>query len=417
MAAVMRLFAFIAIVISVIVSAGLMACTIAAIDGRATADGRPLLWKNRDVGNPDQKFNYFAPILNGGRLTRGYLGNYYSTDTTRIYMGVNDAGFGIVNSDSYNLDDSLTAGIDDGTLMRLALEICTKLEEFEGLLDSTSALGRVDCWNFGVFDSCGRAAIYECGNRHWIAYYAGQDSDGILVRANYSLSGGARRTGEMRVKRAEEIFESHSKEELSASFILARLPRDLANEYADPYPLPYMGTQPDGAPGYIWAGSTINNVRTNSAAVIRGVTLGESPRFSTLLAILGTPVLSLAFPLWIGAANVPIYLNSDTTAPMVQIIGGRLPHLYNCDTLRSYLDSRYLLDSEGIGVYTYTLPLERWGMAQADSYQTGWRMNPPSQIDISLAQWRVARRLFNCFLIGTPGEAMNQPIAETDKDF
>ncbi len=413
----MRLIAFIAIVISMIVSAGLKACTIAAIDGRATADGRPLLWKNRDVGNPDQKFNYFAPIQSGGRLTRGYLGNYYSTDTTRIYMGVNDAGFGIVNSDSYNLDDSLAAGIDDGTLMRLALETCTKLAEFEGLLDSTNVTGRVDCWNFGVFDSCGRAAVYECGNRHWVAYYADQDSDGVLIRANYSLSGGARRTGEMRVKRAEEIFESRSKEELSASFILAHLPRDLVNEYADPYPLPYMGRQPDGAPGYIWAGSTINNVRTSSAAVIRGVAVGENPRLSALLAILGTPVLSLAFPLWVGAANVPLYFNSDTTAPMVQIIGGRLPLLYNCDTLRSYLDSRYLLDSEGKGVYAYTLPLECWGMAQADSCQAVWRTNSPSPIDISLAQWRISRRLFNCFLIGTPGEPMIQPIAKTDKGY
>ncbi len=413
----MRCFIYTALVLSVISSARLKPCTIAAISGRATADGRPLLWKNRDVGNPEQKFDYFAPVWRDGRQTRGYLGNFYSADTTRIYMGVNDSGFGIMNSDSYNLDDSLTAGIDDGTLMRLALENCTKLQEFEWLLDSTNALGRIDCWNFGVFDSSGRVAIYECGNRHWVAYYADQDSDGILIRANYSMSGGARYSGEMRVKRAEGILRGRSKEGISAAFVLANLPRDLVNEFADPYPLPFNGTQPDGAPGYIWAGSTINNVRTNSAAVIRGVDIDEDPRFSMLLAILGTPVLSVAFPLWVGSANVPIYLNSDTTAPMIQVINQRLPLLYNCDTLRSYLDSRYLLDNEGRGVYTYTLPLERWAVGRADSCQTSWRTNAPSQIDISLAQWRIARRLFNCFLIGTFGGALNQPIANADRDF
>lgn len=396
-------------------SVDLPACTIAAISGQATADGRPLLWKNRDVGNPDQKFNYFLPIFRDGKTTRGYLGNYYSSDTSRIYMGVNDAGFGIINSDSYNLNDSLNEGIDDGTIMRLALEWCTKLSEFEQLLDSTNAVGRVNCWNFGVFDSSGQVAIYECGNRHWVAFYAEDDSNGILIRANYSLSGGERHTGDLRVKRAKDIITGNHREHLSASFILSQLPRDLANEFANPYPLPYIGSQPDAPAGYIWAASTINNVRTNSASVIRGVRPDENPRYSCLFAILGTPVLSLAFPLWVGSANVPIYLNSDTTAPVVLVVNGRLPLLYNCDTLRSYLDSRYLLDFEGKGVYTYTLRLERWGVAMADSYQSAWQQNPPSQLDISLAQWRIARRLFNCFLLGTPTPVMDHPMIGSPK--
>jgi hypothetical protein len=39
-----------------------------------------------------------------------------------------------------------------GTLMRIALETCSSIEDFESLLDFTYITGRKDCWNFGVLD-------------------------------------------------------------------------------------------------------------------------------------------------------------------------------------------------------------------------------------------------------------------------
>lgn len=42
---------------------GSRACTSAVISGKATADGRPLLWKNRDTDHLQNSVKYFA----GGR--------------------------------------------------------------------------------------------------------------------------------------------------------------------------------------------------------------------------------------------------------------------------------------------------------------------------------------------------------------
>ncbi|MCI0495741.1 hypothetical protein L0Z72_12120, partial [candidate division KSB1 bacterium] len=35
-------------------------CTVAVVSGKATVDGRPLLWKNRDTSYLDNEVSYFA---------------------------------------------------------------------------------------------------------------------------------------------------------------------------------------------------------------------------------------------------------------------------------------------------------------------------------------------------------------------
>ena len=66
-------------------------CTIGVFSGRATADGRPMLWKNRDVTNAVQKFCYFKPDNDTDSPRYAFIGNVYSEDTTRVFMGLNDA--------------------------------------------------------------------------------------------------------------------------------------------------------------------------------------------------------------------------------------------------------------------------------------------------------------------------------------
>jgi len=100
--------------------------------------------------------------------------------------------------------------------------------------------------------------------------------------------------------------------------------RDLYNIYDNPYPLPYFGTQAYGPPGYIFDyGCTVANRSTSSAAVIRGVRQNENPNLTTIFAVLGSPHLSLAFPLWPFAAYVPIYLSSPGGPPIAQFINAR----------------------------------------------------------------------------------------------
>ena len=92
-------------------------CTIGVFSGSVTEDGRPMIWKNRDVTNDIQKYCYFEPILPGSDTALyAFIGNVYSADTNRVYMGINEVGFGIINSNIYNLGDSLSRGMDDGEL-------------------------------------------------------------------------------------------------------------------------------------------------------------------------------------------------------------------------------------------------------------------------------------------------------------
>jgi hypothetical protein len=360
-------------------------CTIAVFSGSVTVDGRPIIWKNRDVANHDQRFIYYSSYIRNGRATLKFVGDCYRSDTTRIYMGANEAGFAILNSDSYNLHDSLYAGLDDGTLMRLALETCVTLADFEAFLDSTNRTGRIDCWNFGCLDSTGSCAMYECANRSYRKFDPLDPAlmaPGYIARSNFSFSGDSSyRSGLDRYQRAANLI-SHRlvTNKIEASWVLSNLARDLANIYADPYPLPYNGLQVNGPPGYIYSfDCTIANRYTSAAVVIRGVRPGENPALTTIFAVLGRPVLSVAYPLWVGAGSVPDCLSDPRLAPMYDYCVARSSQLYDNSSFYFFLNSHYLIDDDSIGVYSYTLPLEAWGIQQADYLMDDWNYELPTQ--------------------------------------
>ena len=58
-------------------------CTTAVIAGFATANGRPLLWKNRDVSQPNQEIVYF----NDGLYSYVTIAN--ARDSSQAWGGVN----------------------------------------------------------------------------------------------------------------------------------------------------------------------------------------------------------------------------------------------------------------------------------------------------------------------------------------
>lgn len=377
-------------------------CTIAVIGGSVTGDGRPMIWKNRDVFDHDQRFIYYASYERDGIWTIPFIGNCYRSDTTRIYMGANDCGFAIMNSDSYNLSDSLARGVDDGTLMRLALETCITLADFERLLDSTDISGRYDCWNFGCLDWTGAAAMYECANNaHW-KFNADDPQNltpGYIVRANYSIMGGSIRSGEDRYNRAVTLIDLQLEiRQLDAAFVLQYLTRDLGNVFDDPYPLPYNRSQVNGPPGYIYnLGCTISNRGTSSAVVVRGVREGEDASLTTIFAMLGSPILSLAFPLWSSSGSVPGCLSEPSGAPVYRLCSQRRSRLYNNSSSPYHLNSRSLLDDNGQGIYSYTFPLENWAAGQVDMLVEKWHVNHPNANELSAEQSRLSEMLFAGF--------------------
>ncbi len=376
-----------------------------------------MLWKNRDVTGEVQKFCYYEP----SRETDAYyafIGNCYSDDTTRVYMGLNEVGFAVINSNSYNLGDSLGEGVDDGVLLRMALESCRTLSDFEELLDLTSAKGRKDCWNIGAFDADGNAALYECSNRSYVKFDADNPEDapeGIILRATYGLSGGPNnRIGIERYKRAGEIvYDRHDDIPIDVKFVLQELSRDLASPLANPYPLPYNGRQMGRPAGFIYVnGVTINRNISRSCMVIRGVSEAQDPRLSTLYCSIGPPVISVAFPLWVESRNVPGSLNLGLETPMFSLVKRHKANLYPMTKDPNFLDSHYLLGPDGDGIFNYTIPLENQALQAAEEYLRAWDHDFPEPQGFAHAQDTIADMIFETFL-NIPFGRRDEPLPET----
>jgi hypothetical protein len=77
-------------------------CTIGVAAGSATSDGRPLLWKTRDGSS----FNNAIAYISNQRykfITVINAGDWFPV----AWMGVNEKGFAILDSDVYDLDRGL----------------------------------------------------------------------------------------------------------------------------------------------------------------------------------------------------------------------------------------------------------------------------------------------------------------------
>ncbi|MDE6225039.1 MAG: C45 family peptidase, partial [Muribaculaceae bacterium] len=136
-----------------------IACTSAIISGKVTKNGRPLLWKHRDTGNEQ---NFIARVAPEGNKY-GFVALYNGGDSLleSAWMGMNDAGFAIMNTASYNLMPDTAKFVDqEGVVMRKALETCRTLIDFENLLASLPKPLGVQA-NFGVLDANGNGAYYE----------------------------------------------------------------------------------------------------------------------------------------------------------------------------------------------------------------------------------------------------------------
>jgi nitrous oxidase accessory protein NosD len=109
------------------------ACTTAIISGKATVNGRPLLFKQRDTDELSNKLVSFTD----GKYSYIGLVNTKDTKNKAVWGGYNSAGFAIMNSASYNLNnkDSVKNSDNEGFIMKLALQTCATLADFEKLLD------------------------------------------------------------------------------------------------------------------------------------------------------------------------------------------------------------------------------------------------------------------------------------------
>jgi len=149
--------------------------------------------------------------------------------------------FAIMNSASYNLDDVDT--VAEGAFMKVALQSCRTVADFQALLEATNEAGRSTTANFGVIDAHGGAAYFETGVHEFKRFDATDPAvapQGWIVRTNYSEGGDARLgSGLIRFERARSLVGGLAAAgRLTAATLLAEVARRHRQRADRPVPRP-----------------------------------------------------------------------------------------------------------------------------------------------------------------------------------
>jgi hypothetical protein len=289
-------------------------CTTAIVSSGASADGRPILWKNRDTKELSNKVVYVA------EKPFSYLAvtNATAASGRLAFGGLNAAGFAIMNSASYNLPQKSDQPHDsEDVIMADALRTCATVDDFEAYLRRNLGPGLGSRSNFGVLDANGGAASFEVSSQGYKRYDAKDTSEQYLLRTNFSVSGTADTgAGYVRFDRETTLFKAVPPGRISHELILQTFARDLGSPLlANPTPQDWK-TFPSDEPHWVHANYTIDRVLTASVIVIHGVRKGGDPQYSTLWIILGEPVCSIAVPLWVAAGEPPAEVHEGKDAPI-----------------------------------------------------------------------------------------------------
>ena len=274
------------------------ACTSIIISGKATPDGRPLMWKHRDTGVP---YNHIVFMNEGGYRFLG-LANSDSTQADAIWTGSNETGFSIMNTASFNLKDDDIKDMDqEGMLMKKALGTCRTIADFEHLLDTLPRPLRVEA-NFGVIDAYGGAAYYETNNERYYKKDVNDPAlapDGYIIYTNFSFEGHKDAgLGYIRYDNARKIFKEMKAEgftprnifrKASCSFYNSLLDIDLMTEDGDP----------NRRSGWFVEQDFIPRSESTASIVIQGVKPGMNAELTTMWTSLGYPPTSMMVPLWV----------------------------------------------------------------------------------------------------------------------
>ena len=258
------------------------ACTSMIVSARASASGRPLLWKHRDTGTD----NNFLQRVDAMNDYQGYVALFNAGDSllSEAWMGMNDSGFAIMNTASYNLaPDTATLKDQEGVVMTIALQKCVTVDDFEQLLRILPKPLGVQA-NFGVFDAHGGAAYFETSDWYWTRFDVDDSANGVIIRTNYSFTGtegngyGYIRynTAEILTRKAIEnkcVTPELLTETLSRSFYHSLLDCDYAEES-----IQYVVNQ-DFIPRDI----------STASIVVEGIVQGQSPDSIRMWAIVGYP--------------------------------------------------------------------------------------------------------------------------------
>ena len=348
------------------------ACTSIIVSGKVTPDGRPYIFKNRDTHDLDN----LAIQIQGPRYR--FIGIVATKDTLykSVWSGHNEVGFAIANTAAYNLNGKPEPGKprpqgddNDGTLMRKALGTCRTLGDFEHLLDSIKAQGPIPSnSNFAVLDAEGGVAYYETGNKGYVKYDANDPlvaPYGFIVRTNHGMSG--ERSLDQGVERylaiSDYVTRAAFANDLGFENIIRKVTRNLKHGLTQ-IDLHDFQPQDDSQPVYFPFRDFIPRYLTASAQLIQGVKENESPLLTTAWTIVGSPLTTVAIPLWITTdgklPNVVTHQKPGQQAPLVTASFELKRQLFPIErgNGQDYINLARLINRSGTGIIQQIEPIE-----------------------------------------------------------
>lgn len=359
-------------------------CTSAIVSGKASPDGRPLMWKHRDASAYENKLMYF----------KGYKYDFIADVNVRdtlansVWMGSNVTGFSIINTASYNVDTINVNNVPrerDGYVMKRALAECATLADFEKLLDELVGVWGVAS-NYGVIDAQGGAAYYEVDIDSYQKFDVNDPTvapDGYLIRSNYSVSGrDLQGQGYIRYETAKQIFSEHYNKDknICLSFLLKTADRNMFQSLTgvDVYKMDLPQDTTDKK--FIPFRDFIVRYSSISTMIIQGVKPGEDPALTTLWTVLGFPVTTLVTPVWVAAGdNLPSVTIGEkgVTAPINKksLLLKEKCFPMNYGHGLDYLNVSALLNKAETGIIQKLFPYEKEIIDKAQALVKKWSAN------------------------------------------
>lgn len=247
-------------------------CTSAIVAASASADGRAMLWKHRDSGFADN----FVERVNATDSTYSYVALFNAGDTElrEAWIGFNEKGFAVMNTASYNLaPDTATVKDREGIVMSRALACCRTVADFDSLLSALPRPLGVQA-NFGVIDAEGNGAFFETCDGGFSVFPLSDSPTGVIVRTNYSFSGGTdNRKGEARYDAAVSLLSGREGEGLSPDFFTEEMSTFI----------PPSACGENGAIMIPDEGNFIPRRSSSASCVVCGPLAGEDPAESTVM--------------------------------------------------------------------------------------------------------------------------------------
>ena len=340
-----------------------LACTSFIVSGKATPDGRPLMFKNRDTGNLDN----LAALVKGERYT--YIGIFAASDTQHreAWSGHNEKGLAVMNTMAYNLNGANDTESDgEGLIVRRALEICATLADFEHMIDTLSRPIDANS-NFGVIDAQGGAAYYEIGHNGYVKYDVNDPNvapNGYLVRTNFAYS------GDHALDQGVERFEAISSlmqtifmlGELNAEYLLTNVPRHLIHGTTHLNLYNFMPADAHQTTMFPFR-DFIPRYQTASAQLFHGVREGENPLLMVAWTYVGSTLSTVAIPLCITPTQklpAVVQAGKEGSAPLTKAGLTLKERLFpqKRGNGHDYIDLAALINREGTGILQQLEPLE-----------------------------------------------------------